>query len=75
MLTVEGTYENGKIELLEQPPNEVKKARVLVTFVESNEINLHERGIDERQATDLRGRLSAISEDWERPEMDVYDEV
>ena len=75
MLTVEGTYENGKIELLEQPPNEVKKARVLVTFVESNEINLRERGIDERRATDLRGRLSAIAEDWERPEMDVYDEV
>lgn len=75
MLTVEGTYENGKIELLEQPPSELKKAKVLVTFVESGEINLHERGIDEHQAADLRARLSAIAEDWERPEMDVYDEV
>lgn len=75
MLTVEGTYENGKVELLELPPGEVKKARVLVTFVENKEINLRERGINESQAADLRSRLGAIAEDWERPEMDVYDDV
>jgi hypothetical protein len=75
MLTVEGTYENGKIELLEHPPGEVKKARVLVTFVETKEISLLERGINSQQAADLRGRLKSIAEDWNRPEMDVYDET
>lgn len=75
MLTIEGTYENGKIELLEHPPNEVKKARVLVTFVETKEVSLREREIDERQAADLRGRLKSIADDWNRPEMDVYDEA
>jgi hypothetical protein len=75
MLTVEGTYENGKVELLQQPPSEVKKAKVLVTFVENKEINLLERGINEQQAADLRGRLSAIAEDWNRSEMDVYDDI
>jgi hypothetical protein len=39
MLTVEGTYENGKIELLEHPPDELKKARVLVTFVETASVS------------------------------------
>ena len=75
MLTVEGTYENVKIELLEHPPGEVKKARVLVTFVETKEINLVERGIDRQQAADLRGRLKSIAEDWNRLEMGVYDET
>ena len=34
-----------------------------------------ERGIDEAQANDLRGRLRGIAEDWNRPDMDVYDEL
>ena len=75
MITVEGKYENGKIELLEQPPQEVKKARVLVTFVESKDVSLRERGIDEEQAADLRARFGAIAGDWNRPEMDVYDDI
>jgi hypothetical protein len=33
------------------------------------------RGIDERQAADLRQRLKPFGEDWDRPEMDVYDAV
>ena len=31
------------------------------------------RGIDEVQAADLRGRLAAFVEEWDSPEMDVYD--
>jgi hypothetical protein len=38
-----------------------------------NQVNLAERGIDELEAADLRARLQAISEDWERPEMGAYD--
>ena len=37
-------------------------------------VNLSERGIDTVEAADLRARLHAISEDWERPEMGVYDD-
>ncbi len=36
-------------------------------------VNLSERGIDQVEAADLRARLQAISEDWERPEMGAYD--
>ena len=38
-------------------------------------IDLRERGIDEFQAADLRRRLSSFAEDWDRPEMTVYDEL
>ena len=36
---------------------------------------LRDRGIDEAQAANLQGRLKTIAEDWQRPEMDVYDEL
>ena len=76
--TVEGIYRNGRIELTETPA-EIIEARVIVTFlpldqpVATNGVNLRERGIDEVQAASLRARLSAFAEDWERPEMEVYD--
>ena len=38
-------------------------------------IELRERGIDEAQATDLRARLATFAQDWNRPEMDVYDQA
>ena len=38
-------------------------------------IDFFERGIGEAQATDLRHRLSAFAEDWDRPEMAAYDEL
>ena len=38
-----------------------------------SEVDLRARGIDERQAADLRGRLGTFAEDWNRPEMDIYD--
>jgi hypothetical protein len=75
MKSIEGVFRDGKIELLEPPPDK-KVARVLVTFLESpGPINLRERGIDEAAAADLRARLGAFIEDWDRPEMDVYDEM
>lgn len=37
-------------------------------------VALHDRGIEEVQAADLRSRLKAFAEDWERPEASVYDE-
>ena len=71
--SVEGVFKDGKIELLEPAPTQAN-ARVLVTFLDSGALDLSERGIDEAQAADLLGRLKSISEDWNRAEMDVYDE-
>ncbi|MYK18379.1 hypothetical protein F4055_09485 [Candidatus Poribacteria bacterium] len=36
-------------------------------------IDLRERGIDEAQAAEMRARLASFAEDWESPEMSVYD--
>ena len=73
MITVEGIFRNGHVELLQQPAAQCE-SRVLVTFLESKEIDLRERGISEEQAADLRSRLKTFAEDWDRPELDVYDE-
>jgi hypothetical protein len=73
MLTIEGTYKDGKVELAEKPPH-VDQSRVLVTFLEPGVIDLRARGIDEAQAAELRARLKTFAEDWERPEADIYDE-
>lgn len=73
MLTIEGIYSNGKVEL-STLPSSVKSSKVLVTFIEPNLIDLAARGITEAQAADLRARLSAFAEEWNRPEMDIYDE-
>jgi hypothetical protein len=35
---------------------------------------LHLRGIDEKQAADLRARLATFTEDWDSPEMNLYDD-
>jgi len=72
MLSIEGTYKNGKVELAEIP-RQVKQSRVLVTFLESSGVDLRARGIDDAQAAELRARLKTFAEDWERPEADIYD--
>jgi len=73
--SVEGVYRDGKIELLE-PIAEAEGSRVIVTWVQvGGAIDLRERGIDESQAADLRRRLGRFSDDWDRPEMNAYDEL
>ena len=73
--TVEGVYHQGKVDLLESPRDIVGDVPVIVTFLtDVDGIDLRDRGIDRSEAADLRGRLSAFSEDWQDPEMDVYDE-
>jgi len=70
--SVEGIYRDGKIELEEVPGRVPEGTRVTVTFPESL-FDLRERGIDEAKAGDLRSRLSTFVEDWDSPEMDIYD--
>jgi len=72
MLTVEGIYKDGKIELLE-PVSEVKQAKVLVTFVENNDIDLRTLGISEKEAGELHEKFAAF-EDWNDPALDVYND-
>ena len=73
LISVEGVYRNGKVELRELPANIDLEMRVIVTFVEPKLIDLRARGIDEAQAADLRARLATFAEDWNSPEMDIYD--
>ena len=69
----EGVYRNGKVELLETP-SDLEEARVIVTFLPGHHrVDLEARGINEAQAADLRARLQAFADDWDRPEMDAYD--
>ncbi|MDZ4658004.1 MAG: hypothetical protein SH868_10550 [Bythopirellula sp.] len=68
----EGVYRQGRVELLEVLPPDLE-GKVIVTFMKAGSVDLVERGIDEHQAADLRHRLKALGEDWDRPEMDVYD--
>jgi hypothetical protein len=73
LVSVQGVYRHGKIELIEQPSNIRDETRVVVTFLESGSIDLQTRGIDEEQAADLRARLATFAEDWDSPEMSIYD--
>ncbi|MGI8786566.1 MAG: hypothetical protein ACR2HG_02230 [Pyrinomonadaceae bacterium] len=72
MLTIEGTYKNGQV-ILAETPIEVGESKVLITFLETKEINLRERQINKTQAAELKAKLSTMAEDWNRPEMDIYD--
>jgi hypothetical protein len=73
--TVQGTYHNGKIELTEQPHDMPEGTQVIITFVKSNNnnIDLASKGIDKEQAKALKANLVCFSDDWNSPEMNVYD--
>ena len=73
LVSVEGIYRNGKIELIEMPANVSEEMRVIVTFLKPDSIDLRAQGIDKAQAADLRARLATFAEDWNSPEMDIYD--
>jgi hypothetical protein len=46
---------------------------IVVTFLAAPGVDLAERRISEQQAADLRWRAATFAEDWQRPEIDVYD--
>ena len=41
---------------------------------DERDIDLTARSISIAQAADLRARLHTFAEDWESPEMDIYDD-
>lgn len=71
--SVAGIYRNGRVELIEQPQHIDEETQVIVTFLNKNEVDLRAHGIDEEQAAELRARLIPFAEDWNAPEMDIYD--
>jgi hypothetical protein len=71
--SIEGVYRQGKIELAEVPASVSDETHVIVTFLEFNWVDLRSRGIDEKRAADLRARYATFAEDWDSPEMSVYD--
>jgi hypothetical protein len=73
--SVEGVYRDGKVELLEVPPD-LKEARVIVTFLpKEGPHDLRALGVSEEQAAEMRWRFQAFEEDWNHPGMDVYNEM
>ena len=72
--SVEGIYRQGKIELVEPPADVRDETRVIVTFLGSSHVDLQARGIGPEQAGELRVRLKVFTEDWDSPEMDIYDD-
>lgn len=73
LASVEGVYRDGKIELTEVPTAIAEDTPVIVTFLASGYIDLRERAIDEHLATEIRTRLTTFVEDWDAPELDIYD--
>lgn len=72
MLTVEGIYKDGKIELLETV-SEAKQGKVLITFIETGDVDLRTLGISREEASELREKFAAF-EDWNDPALDVYND-
>ncbi|MEW5987658.1 MAG: hypothetical protein AB1791_13580 [Chloroflexota bacterium] len=71
--SVEGIFLNGNVKLAEMPHNIREGTLVIVTFLAPGLVSLGDRGIDEAQAADLRARLTTFADDWDNPEMGVYD--
>ena len=74
MLTsIEGTFRDGQIVLREAPTQIRDDTPVIVTFIGSNEVDLRAHNIGQVQAAELRSSFATF-EDWDAPEMDVYDD-
>lgn len=73
LTTVEGVYRDGRIELKSLPSNVLEESKVIVTFVDPNDVDLSAHGIDRSQAEVLQNSLATFADDWNSPEMSIYD--
>ena len=71
--SVQGVYRHGKIELIEQPVDVRDETYVIVTFLEPGLVDLRQRGINKEQAEAIRVAMALFAEDWDSPEMSIYD--
>ena len=72
--TAHGVYRNGKVEFVELPEGVPDKTHAVVTFVSKDATELERLGITREQAAEFRWGLGAGIEDWDSPEMDVYND-
>lgn len=54
--SVEGVYRQGRVELTQLPDNVTDETRVIVTFVQPNQIDLSSGGIDLASSEVLRAK-------------------
>ncbi len=47
---------------------------MVVTFLAAGRIDLREDGVAAAQAAEMRARLATFAEDWDSPEMTIYDD-
>jgi hypothetical protein len=73
LTTLQGVYRKGKIVLNDNPSNIPDETPVIVTFLGGERIDLRARGISEEQASELRSQLATFAEEWDSPEMSIYD--
>ncbi|MEY3826722.1 MAG: hypothetical protein RLZZ148_1539 [Cyanobacteriota bacterium] len=75
LIRVEGIYRNGRIELGQSPVNVPEETKAIVSFIEAEEegVDLSTYGIDETEVESLRANLAPFAEDWNSPEMSIYD--
>jgi hypothetical protein len=73
LTTVEGIDRDGRIELKSLSTNITQEAKVIVTFIDLEPVNLADRGIGRLQAQALRDSLTTFASDWDSPEMSIYD--
>ncbi|MBM3179400.1 MAG: hypothetical protein FJZ86_03500 [Chloroflexi bacterium] len=73
LTTLQGVYRKGKIVLKNNPSDIPDETPVIVTFLGVESIDLRARGISEEQASALRAQLAAFTEEWESPDMSIYD--
>ena len=59
---------------IEEAQTKVLQEARLETSTEENSIDLASQGIDKAQAEILRHNLEAFAEDWDSPEMSIYDD-
>ena len=72
-LTSQSIYRDGNVELFKTSTG-VDTALVTIALLPKNgSIDLQSRGINREQAANLRAKLQSFAEDWNCPEMDVYD--
>jgi len=61
-------------ELAALTPSERREIAQRLAEMEGVAVNLSRRGIDTHAAAELRGSLQQFAEDWNSPEMSVYDD-
>lgn len=75
MLTsVHGVYQGGRILLKEDPATIQDGTEVIVTFLEKDAAESSQQILDPEIMAELRWAFAPFAEEWNSPEMDIYDD-